>query len=181
MKVVVVMFEETVTDVVKCSAESILELEDEPLANIIGTGHILELKSYTYYEHQNFESFTCWKIVVAEDVEETLNSPTVEPVIVGPDVFPKEPTLKRLVKSPSIATPSKPAQATKKDGRQPLIMLLYYFQFLTCSVWTQYIKEAIEDSDAGESFAIESRPTCRNAGCSSDMSKRRRLVADDSD
>nr|GEW12125.1 RNA-directed DNA polymerase, eukaryota, reverse transcriptase zinc-binding domain protein [Tanacetum cinerariifolium] len=116
--VVVVMFEETVTEVVKCSTESILELEDE--------------------------------IVVAEDVEETSNSPTVELVIVGPDVFPKEPTLKRLVKSPSIATPSKPAQATKKK-------------------W-----EVIEDSDAEESFAIESRPTCRNAGCSSDMSKRRR-------
>nr|GFC94554.1 hypothetical protein [Tanacetum cinerariifolium] len=41
--------------------------------------------------------------------------------------------------------------------------------------------EAVEDFDAEESFAVEIRPTGRNAGCSSDMSKRRRLVVDNSD
>nr|GEX42338.1 hypothetical protein [Tanacetum cinerariifolium] len=145
-QIVVVMFDETATEV---DADEHSELP-QPLAKIIGTGHILELKSHTYYEHQNFESFTCWKIVVVENVEETSYSPTVEQVIVGLDVFPKEPTLKRLVKSPSIATPLKPAEATKKR------------------------REAVEDSDAEESFAIESHPTGGNPGCSSDMSKRRR-------
>nr|GEV68275.1 hypothetical protein CTI12_AA123990 [Tanacetum cinerariifolium] len=142
-QVVVVMFDDTAK---KVNTDEHLELP-QPLANIIGIGHILELKSHTYYEYQNFESFMCWKIVVAEDVKETSNSPTVEPVIVGLDVLPKEPTLKSLVKSPSIATPSKPAEATKKE---------------------------VEDSDAEESFAVESHPTGENAGCSSDMCKRRR-------
>nr|GEX76605.1 hypothetical protein [Tanacetum cinerariifolium] len=50
-----------------------LRLQDEEaslglptaLANIMGTSHILELQSHTYYEHMNYESFTCWKVVIA--------------------------------------------------------------------------------------------------------------------
>ncbi|GKA83816.1 ATP-dependent DNA helicase PIF1-like protein [Tanacetum coccineum] len=44
------------------------------LANIVGTSHTLELKSYAYYEHGTYESFTCWKVVTYEKVEETASS-----------------------------------------------------------------------------------------------------------
>ncbi|GKE48069.1 ATP-dependent DNA helicase PIF1-like protein [Tanacetum coccineum] len=44
------------------------------LANIVGTSHTLELKSRTYFEHGNYESFTCWKVVEEEDVVETGSS-----------------------------------------------------------------------------------------------------------
>ncbi|GKA45066.1 nucleic acid-binding, OB-fold protein [Tanacetum coccineum] len=87
---VVVMFDETTTDLVKYSTESILEVEDESsddqsslrpaIANIIGTTHVLELKSHTYYEYGSFESFTCWKINPAEVVEENASSSTVDAV-----------------------------------------------------------------------------------------------------
>nr|GEU77125.1 helicase [Tanacetum cinerariifolium] len=39
------------------------------LANIVGTTHTLELKSHTYIEHGNYESFTCWNIVTDDDEE----------------------------------------------------------------------------------------------------------------
>nr|GEV71292.1 ATP-dependent DNA helicase PIF1-like [Tanacetum cinerariifolium] len=39
------------------------------LANIARTSQTLELKSHTYYEHQNFESFTGWRIVTDDVVE----------------------------------------------------------------------------------------------------------------
>ncbi|GKE13926.1 hypothetical protein Tco_1421503, partial [Tanacetum coccineum] len=32
------------------------------LSNIVGTSHTLELKAHTYYEHDTYESFTCWRI-----------------------------------------------------------------------------------------------------------------------
>ncbi|GKA46256.1 ATP-dependent DNA helicase PIF1-like protein [Tanacetum coccineum] len=44
------------------------------LANIMGTSHTLELKSRMYFEHGNYESFTCWKVVEEEDVVETSSS-----------------------------------------------------------------------------------------------------------
>nr|GFA29524.1 hypothetical protein [Tanacetum cinerariifolium] len=37
-------------------------------SNIVGTTHTLELKARTYYEHATYKSFTCWKIVSAEEV-----------------------------------------------------------------------------------------------------------------
>ncbi|GJR90543.1 zinc finger MYM-type protein 1-like protein [Tanacetum coccineum] len=65
--VVVVMFDEPATSLTKCSAESIMEVEDESsddheslppaIANLFGTTHILEIKYHTYYEYGNFESF----------------------------------------------------------------------------------------------------------------------------
>ncbi|GKB82418.1 hypothetical protein Tco_0949313 [Tanacetum coccineum] len=38
----------------------------QALANIMGTSHTLEFKSHTYYEHNTYESFTCWRIVTTE-------------------------------------------------------------------------------------------------------------------
>ncbi|KAL6529085.1 hypothetical protein OROHE_014829 [Orobanche hederae] len=96
----VVMFDETATELVKFSAESLLEGEDEAaddqpalpqaLTNIIGTSHTLELKSHTYYEHGDYESFTCANI--------------------------GKPKLKRLSKSPSVSTPSKPSEDKRKKN-----------------------------------------------------------------
>ncbi|KAL6529080.1 hypothetical protein OROHE_014824 [Orobanche hederae] len=83
----VVMFDETATELVKFSAESLLEGEDEvaddqpalpqALTNIIGTSHTLELKSHTYYENGDYESFTCWYICSPESVDESAGSITV--------------------------------------------------------------------------------------------------------
>ncbi|GJR97974.1 DNA helicase PIF1, ATP-dependent [Tanacetum coccineum] len=43
------------------------------LQNVIGTTHILELKSHTYYEHDTFESFTFYRIIPEEAMEEMLS------------------------------------------------------------------------------------------------------------
>ncbi|GJW32129.1 ATP-dependent DNA helicase PIF1-like protein [Tanacetum coccineum] len=78
-EVVVAMFNETATSLVKCTADSIVEYEDQgddhsplpqALANIVGTNHTLEFKSHTYYEHNTYESFTYWRIVTAEGMGE---------------------------------------------------------------------------------------------------------------
>ncbi|GJU71991.1 hypothetical protein Tco_1263396, partial [Tanacetum coccineum] len=79
---VVVIFDETT----KSPTESLVGTEDEytnehsslpvALANIIGTTHVLELKSHTYYKFGSFESFTCWKINPTESAEESATSST---------------------------------------------------------------------------------------------------------
>ncbi|GJW87882.1 reverse transcriptase domain-containing protein [Tanacetum coccineum] len=117
-KVVVVMFVETATSLLKCSASSILDSKEQDeenhsglppaLANIVGTGHTLELKSYTYYEHGTYESFTCWKVVISEDVEEDASSG-----MVAVNDASKAPALKRLNKTPSVATPLKSERSLK--------------------------------------------------------------------
>ncbi|GJY62119.1 hypothetical protein Tco_0462776 [Tanacetum coccineum] len=85
-QVVVVMFDETTRTVVKCLAGSIVGSEEQDeeetglppaLANIVGTIHTLELKSNLYYEHANYESFTCWTIVLEEALDESGSSGTL--------------------------------------------------------------------------------------------------------
>ncbi|GJZ68071.1 DNA helicase PIF1, ATP-dependent [Tanacetum coccineum] len=81
-KAVIVMFDETTTGLLKCYASAMVasQAQDEDehsglpaaLANIVGTIQTLELKSHTYYEHQNYESFTCWRIVADDAVEGVL-------------------------------------------------------------------------------------------------------------
>nr|GEW89864.1 hypothetical protein [Tanacetum cinerariifolium] len=44
------------------------------LANIVGTLHTLELKSNSYCEHANYESFTCWRVVLEEALDESGSS-----------------------------------------------------------------------------------------------------------
>ncbi|GJT25731.1 ATP-dependent DNA helicase PIF1-like protein [Tanacetum coccineum] len=135
---VVVMIDETTRVLLNCSASSILEcegrvyfyapfhfrstftdlrLQDEEaslglpiaLANIVGTTHTLELKSHTYYEHMNYESFTCWKVVTGEDVEEGVSS-----AIAAANDASKASELKRLNKALAVATPSKPSEENKR-------------------------------------------------------------------
>ncbi|KAL6500995.1 hypothetical protein OROHE_025192 [Orobanche hederae] len=67
--IVVVLFDESATELVGCSVGTIVETNDEvsadypnlpkTIANLIGTTHVLELKSNSYYEHGTYESFTC--------------------------------------------------------------------------------------------------------------------------
>ncbi|GKC53455.1 reverse transcriptase domain-containing protein [Tanacetum coccineum] len=63
--IVVVIFDETATSLVRCSVDLVLAAEEQDkeshsplpnaLANIVGTTHTLELKAHTYYEHDTVE------------------------------------------------------------------------------------------------------------------------------
>ncbi|KAL6586368.1 hypothetical protein OROMI_001356 [Orobanche minor] len=115
---VIVLFDEPATELVKCSAASILDEEDESsddhanlppaIANLIGTTHVFELKSHTYYEYGSFESFTCWKVdPLAATVESacSINAPA--------ETAPQGTSFKRLVRQPSVPTPSKRMEVRK--------------------------------------------------------------------
>ncbi|GKF24102.1 DNA helicase PIF1, ATP-dependent, partial [Tanacetum coccineum] len=137
--VVVVLFDEPATELLKCSAESLMASVDEvslyllfnyfhrfqtnlylqsadedsnlPVAitNLIGTTHIFELKSHTYYEYGTFESFTCWKINPAGMMEEVASSTTVDE-----NTDNHSPEFKSLAQTPSLSTPSKGPEEKKK-------------------------------------------------------------------
>ncbi|KAL6552445.1 hypothetical protein OROHE_007809 [Orobanche hederae] len=148
---VVVMFDETAANLVKCSAESILEVEDESsdnhsslppaIANIIGTTHVLELKSHTYYEYGSYESFTCWKINLAHEVEECSSTVGAAPAI-------QAPSLKRLSKNPSVSTPSKHTEGKKNK------------------------RVVIEDSDTEAASVSAEEASEGKASCPSDIKKK---------
>ncbi|GJR09502.1 ATP-dependent DNA helicase PIF1 [Tanacetum coccineum] len=156
-EVVVVLFDETATSLLKCSASAMVasQAQDEDentglpaaLANIVGTSQTLELKSHTYYEHQNYESFTCWRIVTADVVEGGSNSD-----MVAAKADSKAPGVGSLNKSPLLSTPSKPTEEKK------------------------HRREKLEDSDADESFVADSQPKGVVVECSSDTKKKRRQV-----
>ncbi|GJV60074.1 DNA helicase PIF1, ATP-dependent [Tanacetum coccineum] len=109
----------------KCSANSILGSEDEhsdlppAIANIVGTIYTLELKSYTYYEHGTYESFTCWKVVIEEVVEESASSG-----MVAANAGSKAPVLKGLTKTLSVATPLKPCAERKQKSNHVLLSVM---------------------------------------------------------
>ncbi|GKB37407.1 reverse transcriptase domain-containing protein [Tanacetum coccineum] len=117
-EVVVVMFDEMETSLVKCSAGSIVVSKDQDeeehsglpptLANIMGTSHTLELKPHTYYELGNYESFAYSKVVIDEVVKGSASSD-----VVAAKAGSKAPVLKRLSKSLSVATPSQPSKEKK--------------------------------------------------------------------
>ncbi|GJT39241.1 zinc finger BED domain-containing protein RICESLEEPER 2-like protein [Tanacetum coccineum] len=127
--VVVVMFDETGSELVKCSADSLAQSDEEylddtsglpaALANIIGTTHTLELKSHTYYEHGTFKSFTCWNLIPLEVVVDSAGSSTIDVVRDTPGSFGK-----RLCKQSAVATPLKACEGKtpirqKADNEQP--------------------------------------------------------------
>nr|GFA03622.1 nucleic acid-binding, OB-fold protein [Tanacetum cinerariifolium] len=84
------MFNETATTLVKCSADSLMDTTDESakdhlsllpaLSNLIGTVHVMEIKSHTYCEYGTFESFTCWQIHPMEGIKDSVGSNTVDAV-----------------------------------------------------------------------------------------------------
>ncbi|GKA32220.1 replication protein A 70 kDa DNA-binding subunit C-like protein [Tanacetum coccineum] len=122
---VVVMFNDTSTKLLKCSAESLMGTEDEgsdadddlnlPLAirNLIGTTHVLEIKSHTYYEYGTFESFNCWKINPSETAKDNASSST--PAITANDAELSE---KIVTKPPTVCTPLKTIEARKQKGHE---------------------------------------------------------------
>ncbi|GKE23435.1 nucleic acid-binding, OB-fold protein, partial [Tanacetum coccineum] len=122
--VMVVMFNETASELVKCSADSLTQSDEEylddtsalpaALENIIGTTHTLELKSHTYYEHGTFESFTCWNLIPPETVVESAGSSTIDIV---PDT--SWSSGKGLCKQPSVTTPLKPC-----EEKRPISLVL---------------------------------------------------------
>ncbi|GJV10652.1 ATP-dependent DNA helicase PIF1 [Tanacetum coccineum] len=117
--VIVILFDEPTTKLVKCSAESLLASVDESadedsklraaITNLIRTTHVLELKSHTYYEYGSFESFTCWKINLTPLVEEGVSSSMVEENVDTP-----LPAFKRFSRTLSVCTPSKGPKEKKK-------------------------------------------------------------------
>ncbi|GKB18162.1 replication protein A 70 kDa DNA-binding subunit C-like protein [Tanacetum coccineum] len=153
-EVVVVMFDETATNLVKCSTNSILEAEDESteenldlpraISNVIGTTLILELKSHAYYEHETFESFTYWKINPTETVEESAGSSTLDTV-----ADTRAPLLKRLARHPSVSIPANPSKE-KKHKRLDL-----------------------KDSDTEVTCVADEQAKDGNAGCPSDKKKKK--------
>nr|GEV31521.1 hypothetical protein [Tanacetum cinerariifolium] len=102
-----------------CNYPSCGEINDEEanlglptaLANIVGISHTLELKSHAYYEHMNYESFTCWKVVIGEDVKEEASYATATT-----NNASKATELKKLNKAPAVATLSKPGEEKKRGG-----------------------------------------------------------------
>ncbi|GJR53662.1 reverse transcriptase domain-containing protein [Tanacetum coccineum] len=120
---VVVMFNDTATELLKCSAESLMGTEDEysdadtelnlPVAirNLIGTTHVLEIKSHTYYEYGTFESFNCWKINPNASAKDDASSST--PAVTANDA---EPSMKIVTKPPTVCTPLKPNEEKKQKG-----------------------------------------------------------------
>ncbi|GJU47755.1 DNA helicase PIF1, ATP-dependent [Tanacetum coccineum] len=121
---IIVMFNDTVTELIKCSAESLMVTDDEgadadadsnfPIAirNLIGTTHVLEIKSHTYYEYGSFESFTCLKINPSESVEDAASSST--PTLTANEA---SPSFKSLGKHPTVKTSSKPNEEKKKVSK----------------------------------------------------------------
>nr|GEV87429.1 hypothetical protein [Tanacetum cinerariifolium] len=175
-EVVVVLFDETTTSLLKCSASAMVasqaqvcvctpsnlsgsytdsQLQDEDgntglpaaLANIVRTSQTLELKSHMYYEHRNYESFTCWKIVTDDVVDGGSNSD-----IVATKADSKAPEVESLNKNPLLSTLYKPTEENK------------------------HRRGKLEDSDAEEYFVAGSQPKGDAVGCSSDTTKKRRKV-----
>ncbi|GJV20166.1 reverse transcriptase domain-containing protein [Tanacetum coccineum] len=158
---VVVMFDETARIVVKCSAGSIVRSEEQgeeetglppTLANIMGMVHTLELKSNSYYEHANYESFTCWSVILEEALDESGSSRTL--AAAG---GPKTGVFMPLTTTPSVTTPLKPCEEKKPRN------------------------EERHDFDGEESFVADSKTKGSDVGCSSEAGKRRRLVLDSSE
>ena len=91
-------------------------VEDQPalpqaLTNIIGTSHIFEIKSHTYYEHGTYESFTCWQICEPLPSVETASTNNV---IAIADV--EKPALKILTEDPPLCTPLKISEGKRRQG-----------------------------------------------------------------
>ncbi|GJW02547.1 hypothetical protein Tco_1561403 [Tanacetum coccineum] len=97
----VVMFNEIATELLNCLPTAI--------RNLIGTTHVMDLKSHTYYEYGSY-SFTYWKINLADLVDGEASSRNQ--LIIFND---SEPSFKRLSRQPSMCTPSKPNEEKRKE------------------------------------------------------------------
>ncbi|GKD11959.1 DNA helicase PIF1, ATP-dependent [Tanacetum coccineum] len=179
---VVVMFNEIETELLNCSVDSLIEVEDEvgfcylfqphfyidtnlhiqsaeddsglptAIRNLIGTTHVMEHKSRTYYEYGSYESFTYWKIILADLVND---GESFSNQLINVDDF--EPSFKRLAKQPSVCTPSKPNEEKIKK------------------------RSELEDSDTDEVLCSAKDPREINDNGPMDKKKRKMRINEDSD
>ncbi|GJZ37379.1 replication protein A 70 kDa DNA-binding subunit C-like protein [Tanacetum coccineum] len=179
---VVVMFNEIETELLNCSVDSLIEVEDEvgfcylfqphfyidtnlhiqsaeddsglptAIRNLIGTTHVMEHKSRTYYEYGSYESFTYWKIILADLVND---GESFSNQLINVDDF--EPSFKRLAKQPSVCTPSKPNEEKIKK------------------------RSELEDSDTDEVLCSAKDPREINDNGPIDKKKRMMRIDEDSD
>ena len=118
-QVVIVLWDETATELTKSNAKALLdglEAEDEDdapalpaaLTNTYGSVHVFEIKSHTYYNHNEYESFTCTGVF---PVDRTANSD------LAPESSNSNPkaTRKLHIKGPQLNTPSKPVESKNKN------------------------------------------------------------------
>nr|GEV96950.1 hypothetical protein [Tanacetum cinerariifolium] len=138
--VVVVLFDEPATE--SCLQMRILICVWLVITNLIGTTHVLELKSHTYYEYGMFESFTCWKINPTAIVEEVASSTTVDENTENPS-----PEFKSLAQTLSDCTPSKGPQERKNKRLE------------------------VEESDADDDYGSSKKPSEWNADAGMEKKK----------
>ncbi|GJZ56537.1 hypothetical protein Tco_0611730 [Tanacetum coccineum] len=84
----VVMFDETATALVGCSAGSLMDIEDKSadnhiglpptISNVTGTTQVMEIKSHSYYEYRTFKSFICWQLNLEEEEPKRIKSLVIE-------------------------------------------------------------------------------------------------------
>nr|GEY62167.1 nucleic acid-binding, OB-fold protein [Tanacetum cinerariifolium] len=103
--IAVVLFDEPASALISDDGGSLLAA----ISNIIGTAHVLEIKSHTYYEYDTFKSFTYWKIDPTEGIKESIGSSTLDA-----NAGSYTPKLKRLRQNLSVPTPLKPSEEVKK-------------------------------------------------------------------
>ncbi|GJR74299.1 replication protein A 70 kDa DNA-binding subunit C-like protein [Tanacetum coccineum] len=187
---VVVMFNEIATELLNCSADSLIEAEDEvcfcylfqPLSyietnlhiqsaedysglptairNLIGTTHVMELKSHSYYEYGIYESFTYWKINPADLVDGVASSSNQLITVDDSDA-----SFKGLSRQPSVCTPSKPNEEKRKESS------FIYFHFL---------RTELEDSDTDEVLCLAKDPHEINADGPVNKKKMKMRIDEDS-
>ncbi|GJT96157.1 hypothetical protein Tco_1091675 [Tanacetum coccineum] len=111
------MFNETTTELIKCSTDSLMDAVDETagddsglptaIRNVIGTTHVMEIKTQSYYEYRTHESFTSLRHDSVDAMDDRASSSSR--LISADD---SEPSFKRPTKKPSVSTPSKPNEDT---------------------------------------------------------------------
>ncbi|GJV52269.1 replication protein A 70 kDa DNA-binding subunit C-like protein [Tanacetum coccineum] len=159
---VVIMFNEIATELLDFSIDSLIEAKDKSaeddsglltaIRNLIGTTHVIELKSHTYYEYGTYESFVCWKINPADLIDDEASSSNQ--LIIADD---SEPSFKRLARKPSVCTPSKPNKEKRKK------------------------RSELEDSDINEVLCSAKDPYEINVDGPVDKKKRKMRIDEDSD
>ncbi|GKE18185.1 hypothetical protein Tco_1425762 [Tanacetum coccineum] len=139
------------------------------LANLIGTTHILEIKSHTYYEYGTFESFTCWTIVRDEGVDESACSSTLDEI-----ADTESPKLKKLARRPSVPPPSKPL-----EERTIKRVDIDDSDSKDIATYKHFPRVEMEDSDTEVSCGSAQDGQKNKIGSHSDKEKRRRYVSDE--
>lgn len=80
-----------------------------PIADLIGTTHVFEIRSQTYYEYGTFESFTCWTVDPHNPTVETTSSSTVDN-----KTNVDASSSNAGSQSPALNTPSKPVEDKRR-------------------------------------------------------------------